>query len=278
MKTFQRLFLLVLIACQGALAAEGIAFITNIKGDAAVDGNPRPLLLSELARGQKVTVGRDSLVSVMYITSGKEFVLKGPNDFLVKETEIASAAGTPPATRETAWRTSNRVLAQAAQTSAASVRMRSAAPPKPAETPPALPFPTNGAVATLQPTFRWRASDPRAQGEFTLLVAGQEKPVHVAKAAGGTYRVPAKLRPETEYAWSVASSGSEVGAGRFRTLSTEALAQVEKRRPAEKAEFSDRLLYALMLQEMGATQEAQESWARLAQERGDLPELASLAR
>jgi hypothetical protein len=29
---------------------------------------------------------------------------------------------------------------------------------------------------------------------------------------------------------------------------------------------------------MGATQEARESWARLAQERADLPELSALAR
>ncbi len=35
---------------------------------------------------------------------------------------------------------------------------------------------------------------------------------------------------------------------------------------------------ALLLQEIGAAQEAQEAWARLAQERADLPELASLAK
>jgi hypothetical protein len=33
-----------------------------------------------------------------------------------------------------------------------------------------------------------------------------------------------------------------------------------------------------MLHEMGATQEARESWARLSRERADLPELESLAR
>ncbi len=278
MKIFQRTFLVVLLACHGAFAAEGIAFITNIKGEAAVDGNPRPLLLAELSRGQKVTVGKDSTVSVMYIASGKEFVLKGPNEYLVRESEIAGTAGAPAAIRDTQWRTSNRVLAQAAQSSAASVRMRSVAPPKPAPAQSALLFPTEGAVASLQPTFRWRTPDPKSQGELTLLVIGQEKPVHVAKATGGSYRIPAKLRPETEYAWTVTASGSEVGSGSFRTLSTDAVSQVEKRKPSDKAEFSDRLLFALMLQEMGATQEARESWSRLAQERGDLPELASFGK
>jgi len=277
MKKIQRTLAALLLAAVPAFAADGIAFITNLKGEVAVDGNPRPVLLSELAKGQKVGLGKESQASVMFIASGKEYVLKGPNEFVVKETEMASSTGMPPVTRETQWRTSSKVLVQVAQTSAASVRMRSAAVPKP-DTAAKLLYPTEGAVATLQPTFRWRAADPKAQGEFTLVVVGQDKPVHVAKAAGGSYRVPAKLKPETEYAWTVVSAGNEIGNGKFRTLSSDALAHVEKRKPSEKADFSDRLLFTLMLQEMGATQDAQESWARLAQERGDLPELAALAK
>jgi hypothetical protein len=278
MKNIQRTFLAFLLAAVPALAADGIAFITNLKGEVAVDGNPRPILLSELSKGQKLTVGRDSHASVMYIASGKEYMLKGPNDYLVKDTEIASTTGMPPVTRETPWRASTKVLTQVAQTSAASVRMRSVALPK-ADTSAKLLFPTEGSVANLQPTFRWRGPEQSLKGDFTLFIIGQEKPVHSGKAAAGAYKLPAKLKPETEYAWTLtAAGGHEVGTGRFRTLSNEALAQVEKRRPGDKSDFSDRLLFTLMLHEMGATQEAQESWARLAQERGDLPELASFAR
>jgi hypothetical protein len=277
MTTMQRTLVALLMVCIPAFAADGIAFITNLKGDVAVDGNPRPVLLSELARGQKVTVGKESQASVMFIASGKEYVLKGPADFLVKDTEMSSSSGMPPTTRETAWRTSNKVLAQAAQTSAASVRMRSLAQPKP-DTAPKLLFPTEGAVATLQPTFRWRPADAKAQADFALAIVGQEKPVHQSKVSGSSYRVPAKLRPETEYAWIVTVAGNEIGSGRFHTLSSEALGHVEKRRPADKADFSDKLLFTLMLQEMGATQEAHESWAHLAQERSDLPELAAFAK
>ena len=73
-------------------------------------------------------------------------------------------------------------------------------------------------------------------------------------------------------------AGDEIGNGSFRTLTSDALAQVEKRRPVAKSDFSDRLLFTLMLQEMGATQEARESWAKLSQERADLPELAAFAK
>ena len=276
MTTMRRSLLAILFVSLPALG-DGIAFITNMKGEVAVDGNPRPVLLSELQKGQKVTVGRDSQASVMFIASGKEYVLKGANDFIVKDTEMSSASGMPPTTRETQWRASNKVLAQVAQTSAASVRMRSIAQPRP-DTAPKLLFPTEGSVATLQPAFRWRAADSATKGDFTLYIIGQEKPVHVGKAAGGIYRLPAKLKPDTEYSWTVTSGSDEVGTGRFHTLPTEALAHLEKHRPPEKAEFSDKVMFTLMLQEMGATQEAHESWARLAQERGDLPELAAFGK
>jgi hypothetical protein len=275
MKTTQRLFLAMLLAAATASFADGIAFITNIKGDISVDGNMRPALLSELSRGQKIIVGKDAQASVMYITSGKEYLLRGPADYTVKDTEITGSIAMPPVTRDTGWRTSNKVLAQVAQTSSASVRMRSIGKPKVEE--PKLIFPTQGSIATLQPTFRWRA-DEKAQGDFMLMAVGQEKPVLVAKAAGGSYRVPTRLAADTEYAWTVTVAGNELGAGKFRTLTPDALAQVERRRPSERAEFSDRLLFTLMLHEMGAVQEARESWARLAQERADLPELASLGK
>jgi hypothetical protein len=266
---------LAALACAGAAASEGIAFITNLKGDVFLGGVARPALLSEVARGQKITVGKESLAQVMYITSGKEYVLKGPADYIVGTTEVTGALGMPPITRNTDWRASGKVLVQVSQTSAASVRMRSAAPAK----TPQLPshFPAEGPIASLQPVFTWPAQDAKQPGEFVLLVAGQEKPVHRGKSVGGTYKLPAKLKPETEYAWTVTSGGHEAG-GSFRTLPLEAVTRIEKRRPGERAEFSDRLLFTLLLQEMGARQEARESWARLAQERADLPELAGLAR
>jgi len=111
-----------------------------------------------------------------------------------------------------------------------------------------------------------------------LQVVGQDKPLVKAKASGGMYKVAAKLAPDTEYVWVVTAAGNELGTAKFRTLSQDALAQVERRRPSDKADFSDRLLFTLMLQEMGAVQEARESWTRLAQERSDLPELAAFAK
>ena len=259
-------------------AADGIAFVTNLRGEVSVDGAPRPMLMSELARGQKIVVGKEAQLAVMYIQSGKEYVLKVPGDYVVGERGITSAVGVPPAARETPWRASNEVLVKVAQTSSASIRMRSIAPVR-TEAKARLDFPSQGAVATLQPTLRWTSPDAKAPAEVVIAVAGSEdKPLAKAKVSGTSHRFPLKLKPDTEYSWTVLAAGKEIGTARFTTLPSEAIQNAEKRRPSDKAEFSDRLLYALLLQEMGANQEAHEAWGKLAKERSDLPELAGLAK
>ena len=272
------------ISVGSADAAGPVAFLSNMKGDVAVDGDTRPVLLVELASGQKIVVGKDANAAVMYITSGKEFVLKGPGEYVVKDAEVAATSGAQPTARTTEWRASNKVLGQVAQTASASVRMRSIAQPK-ADTGPKLLFPTQGAVATLTPTFRWRADESsKPQVEFVLRAAGQDKPVQQAKVAGDSYKAhwrffkSAKLKPDTEYTWTVTTNGEEVGTATFRTLSADDIRLLDKRRPSDKADFSDRLYFTLMLQDMGAVQEAQESWAKLAEERTDLPELAAFGK
>lgn len=279
MKTILRALLAAVaaLACLAAQAADGIAFITNLKGEVSVDGVQRPMLMGELAKGQKIAVGKESQLSVMYIQSGKEYVLKGPADYTVGEREISSGTGVPPAARETAWRANSQVLVKVAQTSSASIRMRSMAPAKPVAKS-RLEFPVQGAIATLQPTLRWTIAEEKGPADVVIAVAGQDKPVAKAKVTGSTHRVGTKLKPDTEYAWSVSSGGQEIGTARFRTLPAAVIQDAEKRRPSEKAEFSDRLLYALLLQEIGAVQEAQDAWGKLAQERADLPELAGLAK
>ena len=252
--------------------ADGIAFLTNLKGEVAVDG-AKPQILSELARGQKLTLAKDAQASVMYIASGKEYALRGPGDYVVKETEVSASSGVPPLTRTTEWRASNKVLGQVAQTSAASVRMRSIAPPK-------------GSAQLLYPDARQRRH-PAA--DVPLGHAGPDRS-HALRGRAMRSRCTAARPTATRIAFPPSSSptpstcGSSAPArtssapGKFRTLPLEAIQQVEKRKPSDRAEFSDRLLYALMLQELGAVQEAQELWSKLAKERTDLPELAGLAK
>jgi hypothetical protein len=65
--------------------------------------------------------------------------------------------------------------------------------------------------------------------------------------------------------------------GRFETLPADAIARAEKSRAAARS-FTERLMHAMLLQELGASQEARQAWGELSRERPDLAELAALAR
>jgi hypothetical protein len=181
--------------------------------------------------------------------------------------------------RQTEWRTNSQVLVQVSQSSSASIRMRRIASAKAGDKAAMLVYPTHGKASSLQPAFRWNAGEATMPFEFTIVTAGDRgPPLNKAKVSGDSYRLPVTLKPDTEYAWRVTAVDTEIGSGVFRTLPQDALTRAEKRKPHDKAEFSDRLMYALLLQEMGATQDAQEIWSTLALERADLPELAALGK
>lgn len=278
----------------------GIAFITDVKGAATHDAN-KAGLMAELKKGARLGCASTCEVGVMYLQSGKEFVLKGPGDFVVGDSEVVAKIGPPPKVRETEWKVSGKTVNALSQaTSSASIRMRSIGADsslvKPDAAPPAerLLYPTKTTVATLQPAFRWASASEKGPFEFELKSnASPAKNVYKSKATSANLKLPnnMKLQPDAEYVWTVkttaapatkdaksSGAGVEIGSSTFKTLPAHSLALTQKRKPIDKAEFSDWLLYALTLQELGAQQDAAEVFARLAKERPDLPELAVMGK
>jgi hypothetical protein len=266
----------------GVQAQSGIAFVTDVKGDAALDTG-KASLMAEIRKGARISCAKECAVGVMYLLSGKEFVLKGPGDFLVGDNEVTAKIGPPPVVRETKWKVSSQVVASVNASSSASIRMRSIGG-KPAETaaPPVerLIYPLETKVATLQPAFRWASANAKGPFEFELKPVGAAKALYRAKATGLDLKLPGsvRLQQDMEYSWVVKSGPNEVGTSTFRTLPTHALDVTQKRKPDDKSQFSDWLLYALTLKDVGADQDANEVWAKLARDRPDLPELAALAK
>ncbi len=266
-----------------ASANNGIAFISDLKGDVSVDSG-KASLMAELKKGAKITCARECLVGVMYLVSGKEFVVKGPGDYQVGESEVNAKLGPPPTQRETKWKVSSQTVAQAALTTSASIRMRSLGSSKPSDSP-ALPlerliYPRDTKVATLQPAFKWTSSNAKGPFEFELKAAGNAKAVHKSRVNALQLELPKsiKLSPDTEYSWTVKQSGMDIGMTSFKTLAPHALDVTGQRKPDDKSPFSDWLLYALTLKEVGADQDAGDVWSKLAKDRPDLPELAALAK
>ena len=262
--------------------ANGIAFVTDVKGEAALDSG-KATLMAEVKKGARISCTKECAVGVMYLISGKEYVLKGPGDFLVGDSEVTAKIGPPPTMRDTNWKVSSKVVAQVAQTSSASVRMRSLGGAQKSEPQPLaerLIYPRDTNVATLQPAFRWASANPKGPFEFELKASAGAKSVYKAKANATSLVLPKniKLSPDAEYNWMVKAGGNEVGMTTFKTLPAHSLDLAQKRKPDDKAVFSDWLLYALTLKDVGADQDAGEVWAKLAKDRPDLPELAALAK
>lgn len=271
------------LVAQAQAQGSGIAFVTDVKGDAVMDA-AKATLMAEVKKGARISCTKDCSVGVMYLISGKEYVLKGPGDFLVGDSEVIAKIGPPPTMRDTNWKVSAKVVAQVAQTSSASIRMRSLGGTQKNEPAPLLPerliYPRDTTVATLQPAFRWASANPKGPFEFELKASAGAKSLYKAKSNATSLVLPKNIRlqPDAEYNWMVKAGGSEVGMTTFRTLPTHSLDLTQKRKPDDKAPFSDWLLYALTLKDVGADQDAGEIWTKLATDRPDLPELAALAK
>ena len=261
---------LALAAFAKAPAGTPVAFVADIHGNVTIEGNGKLGFLSELTPGTRLLLGSNASVSVTYAATGAEFTATGPGEVLVTPAEVKAEKGPALKRRNVPLVTDANAMARLSQMATASLRMRGITP----ATRSALQYPVDTAVSTLQPVARWVAD---AQHPFTVTVtddAGRQ--VWQGEAKPDT-KLPVRLSAATRYKWTVMTPNGTVGEARFETLSSEAIARAERARAAAKT-FADRVVHAVVLQEIGARQEAREAWAALARERPDLPELAALAR
>ncbi|HLX23971.1 MAG TPA: hypothetical protein VKR38_11530 [Usitatibacter sp.] len=266
---------LVGVVALGGWAAEPVAFVADVRGSANIEGDGKVNFLAELAAGTRLLLGTGASVSVAYAASGTEFSFTGPGEFTVAEKEVRADKGAKPTRKGVQALSGNAVVTQAVSTAAASVRMRGisldATAPK-----TRLEYPLDTRVATLQPVLRWKG-EPESKGYAVVVQDDGGKAAWKGTTVNPGVKVGARLAPATSYAWRVSGSQGPVGEGRFETLSAESIAKVQQSQAHAKT-FSDRVMHAFLLQDLGASQEAREAWGVLAKERPEIPELAALSR
>ena len=263
---------LMVFAAGMTCAADPVAFVSDTRGDVVLDGIGRPPLLAELLPGSRLVLGNGAGAAVMYVVSGEEFSLKGPGEFVVTVDGVKAERGAPPTRRTAVSRISATVMVNTSKAATASLRMRGA--PLSSNAGRRGPvYPVDARIATLQPTFRWNG---QPDAVYLVIVTSKEgKEVFRGNAKGPSLSLPSHLAAGQSYSWSYA--GASRGESRFETLPTDAIGVAEKARSGAKT-FGDRVILALVLQDLGATQDSKEVWAKLAAERPDLPELAGLAK
>lgn len=264
---------LLLALCAGAHAAN-VAFVADIRGNATIEGNGKLKFLAELAPGTRLLLGSGATVAITFAATGSEFTIAGPGEYLVTPSEVKVEKGLAPGKRNVMKLPDPGVVARVSQIATASVRMRGVAVPAPAGT--MLEYPVDARVATLRPVLRWKGDTP-TDGVIVRVHDAAGKEVWKAKMQPNTAPPSLKLSPATQYSWTIMTPKGVAAEAKFETLSADAVARAEKSRAGAKG-FSDRVLHAILLQDLGAQQDAREAWAALARERPDLPELAALAR
>ncbi len=255
-----------------AHAAEPVAFVADLQGNAAIEGDGKVGFLAELNAGTRLLLGTGAKVAVTYATTGTEFTIRGPGEFMVGEAEVKADKGAAPTKRLVAVLRDTTLVAGISKTATASLRMRNVQPA--ASIRAGLEYPVDTKVATLQPALRWR----QASGESAevMLADTSGKQIWKGIVPSGSAPPAMKLAAATRYRWTVMTPQGAVGEAQFETLPADALGKAAKSRTTAKT-FSERVVHALLLHELGATQEARETWAGLARERPELPELAALA-
>ena len=267
-----RALLLSAILVAAPAAANMVAFVADVRGSATIEGDGPLTFLAELPAGTRLQLGTGAQSSITFSASGTEFTISGPGVFHVRMADVIAEKGSPPKRRAVAVISDPGVVARSAQAATASMRMRGLSPHA---IQAMLEYPVSTRIATLRPQLRWRG------------VAGEEYTVALLDASGrelwrGRGR-PEGTRPEvrmtagTRYAWTLSSARGTIAEAQFETLPAEAMRRVERARAAART-FSERVVHALLLQELGAELDSREAWAALARERPEMPELSGLAR
>ncbi|MEO7107353.1 MAG: DUF928 domain-containing protein [Rhodoferax sp.] len=261
--------------------AQAVAVVTDVKGAVvfAADRGAKPVaLLSELGKGADIQLEKGATMSFVYLQSGTEFQLHGPSRITLGATQPQSVAGASAILR------SSVVAAETARLQTTNGRvvlggmvMRGLGMDRLKLLEPI------GKVLSARPTFAWTLPLGATTVHFELRDEGNDK-VLLSAAVQGSQLVlddTLPLQAGVNYVWSVTlevpGANSLVRSSYFSLSSPQERERMETLRPGSQAPFSDRLIFASLLEQGRFLSESRKLWQQLAEERPDLPELRTLA-
>lgn len=259
----------LLIGCAlgfaSAAYARPAAIVTDIEGRATLLRGTQPLpvaLLSEIGEDEVVELAAGARIVVIHYWPGHEYTLKGPARVRFGYGSLEAQAGPPPERREarTAVRVNPSGLVQAG------VQMRGQSRPQ-----IRLLHPVGVRLLEAQTDFRWEALAAPAEYGFSLS-SDNGASLYEVRTREGRVVLPAavQLVAGTRYAWRVvakSSDGQERAAiAGFMTASAGLADEARRLRPADRADVSELVAYALWLRQERLQVEADRYW-RLLRER-----------
>jgi hypothetical protein len=268
----------LLVAAAGAWAAEPPGLVIDVQGSATLGGK-RVAILTGLPSGEEIALAPAARVVVVHTQNGRQFELIGPGAFRWTGGRVEIVRPGELRVRESADAAFGDLRLRTGRIAQASISMRGTA----AESTIRLDSPVSTWLLEAPKSFRWQPVAGAAGYRFQL-TDSNGKSLHEARTVAAAAELPASVVLEVgrTYGWQVQA---ELAGGRavdgwteFGVAGPDLRARVDRARPRADANFGDRLLYALLLDELGLREEAGQLWAQLARERPADPDLASRAQ
>jgi hypothetical protein len=257
--------------CDGNAAAEAelIAMVTDLTGKAAVlekSGKRSIFILYEIKPNTKIQLNDKSHMVIVYIKSGQEYEISGPSKVQFNFTQPDSIGGNKPSKRNALlWSGGNGIRVRPGMLAQAAIVMRGT------ETTVKLLNLVETLTLEAQPEFHWGPAYPGLNYRFTLKNdAG--KVLLETVMEGTSYKLPASITLDDNqvYRWEITSlppvGARHSASGDFGVASSDLRKMAKDVRPQDTAPLSERVAFAIWLDQMKLKDEAHKYWKAAATE------------
>ena len=262
---------LPLIAAMAAWLTNASAalLVTEVTGKADVDGKAPLVTMATVPDGSTLSLQANATVVAVDLATGKEYLLKGGQDYRVtpqgpQGSRSKVAATALPAKGMPDIRIAPGMVAQA------TLVMRSL--PKVGAPSPVSPVKT--VVISDQPAFRW--SPVEAATGYRISIQKPDGSLHwETRTQDVQLTLPAthRLAPGEKYVWRIEcqleGGRTTEASAEFSVAPSAVITQLAALKADAGSPFSRRVLYAALLTEVGAKEEARTLWRELSKERPD---------
>ena len=258
----------------GAVLAEPVAMVTDVGGGVTTfeNGKARKIdLLSYLEPGMTIQLDSNANLSVTFFSKTVEYRFTGPAKLTMEQDRIFAKDGKSETHAVSLQKTSAAkkfTVAQRESVTQAAFEMRAGRAGLRLDDPVDTSLIDGDAL-----NFGW--DGPRTKGSYQLsLYDSQNRLLHQESVTSSSWMPSAGLlKAGNGYAWEIkaALENGEIltARGNFNVADIAAALSIQAQSPQAGASFSERVLYAIFLEDKGFKYDARRLWGKLAKEHPD---------